>query len=164
MTAPPAARPVAYRLAEPPVRARLGLVVLRVDETVESDLRRVFAAPETTLFVSRIESGDDLTPESIAAMEARLAAAAALLPAVEMDALGYACTSGATLIGADRVAELVAGATRTRAVADPLTAALAAFRALGARRIGLVSPYMESVAQPLAAALEGAGLQVPVTL
>jgi maleate isomerase len=154
------------RLAGPiGTRATLGLIVLRVDETVEHDFRRLCAGPGIALHVTRIHSGDDLTPETIATMEAALPRAAGLLPpAAAFDSVGYACTSGAALIGAGRAAELVRGAVRTRAVADPLSAALAALRALGARRIGLVSPYLESVAGPICAALEAAGLEVAAIL
>jgi maleate isomerase len=150
-----------YRLLETGYAHRLGLVVLQVDETIEQEFRRLLAA-DTALYVTRIASGAELTPESIAAMEARLPAAAALLPpAVRFDAVGYACTSGTTLIGAERVAALIGGACTTKAVTEPLTASIMAMRTLGARRIGFVSPYVPSVAEPMQAAFEAAGLTVP---
>lgn len=150
----------AYRLSHATVQPRLGLIVLRVDETIEQDFRRLFD-PSAALHVTRIASGEELTPETIATMESGLPAAARLLPpAVEFDAVGYACTSGTTLIGAGRVAALVAGACRTRAVTDPLTATIAATRFLGANRIGIVSPYIASVAEPIRAAFEGEGFRV----
>lgn len=145
--------------------ATLGLIVLQVDETIEQDFRRLFAAEDLALYVSRIPSGDDLNPDTIAQMEATLPRAAGLLPpAAAFDAVGYGCTSGTTLIGAHRVAELVKSAARTHHVADPLTAALAAMRALGARSVGIVSPYIDSVAQPIRAAFERAGFAVPATV
>lgn len=154
----------AYRLAERVGQRRLGLIVLQVDETIEPDFRRLLPAA-TALYVTRIASGAELNPETIAAMEAHLPEAAGLLPpAVEFDAVGYACTSGTTLMGAERVAALVAGACRTRAVTDPLTASIGALRFLGACRIGLLSPYIPSVAEPMRLAFEGAGFFVPRTL
>jgi maleate isomerase len=150
-----------YRLSEEVAGHRLGLIVLQVDETIEPEFRRLLS-PATTLHVSRIASGAELTPETIAEMEAHLPAAAGLLPpAARFDAVGYACTSGTTLIGAARVAELVGSACTTRTVTDPLTASLRAMQALGARRIGFVSPYVEAVAAPMQAAFEAAGLGVP---
>ncbi|SEA61475.1 maleate cis-trans isomerase family protein [Rubrimonas cliftonensis] len=146
-------------------RATLGLIVLRVDETIEHDLRRLFAARDVALHVSRVPSGDDLTPDSIARMEAAPPAAAALLPpAARFDAIGYGCTSGATLIGSARVAALVSGAAATRHVVDPLAAALAAFRALGVGSVAVVSPYIDAVAEPVRAALRDAGLRTPACL
>lgn len=142
-------------------RATLGLVVLQVDETIEQDFRRLFPDPGVALYTTRIPSGAELTVDTIAAMEAELPRAAALLPpAATFDAVAYACTSGTTLIGAGRVAELVGGAARTRAVANPLTATLAAFQALGVRRPAIVSPYVDAVAGPVRAAFTAEGLQV----
>jgi maleate isomerase len=49
---------------------------------------------------------------------------------------------------------------RTAAVTEPLSAAVAAFTALGVRRIGLISPYVAEVSAALRAALAAAGLEV----
>jgi len=155
-----------YTLAGPiGSRATLGLIVLQVDETIEQDFRRLFNAEDIALYISRIPSGDDLNPDTIAAMETTLPQAAGLLPpAAAFDAVGYACTSGTTLIGAARVADLVKSTTNTRAVADPLTAALSAMSALKVGSIGIVSPYIDSVARPIRTAFENAGFTVPATV
>ena len=50
-------------------KATLGLIVLQVDETIEQDFRRLFRDPAIALYVSRIPSGADLTPETIATMK-----------------------------------------------------------------------------------------------
>ncbi|MBF9033123.1 Asp/Glu racemase [Rhodobacterales bacterium HKCCE2091] len=153
-----------YDLSEDPL-PRIGLIALQVDETVEDDLRRVIPPDHARVNVTRVPSGAELTPDTIRAMETALPAAAALLPpAVTFDAVAYACTSGTTLIGAGRVAELVRQGAKARAVTDPLTAALAAIAALGLRRIGIVSPYIPAVAEPIRAAFEGAGVEVSGTL
>jgi maleate isomerase len=142
---------------------RLGLIVLQVDETIEQDFRHLFAPDSVKLHISRIPSGAELTPDSIAQMETALPTAAGLLPP-GLDVVGYACTSGTTLIGAGRVRDLVMGAAQTHAATDPLTAALAKCRVLGLTRIGIVSPYIASVATPIRAAFESAGITVPATL
>lgn len=154
--------PLPYTLTGPiGSRASLGLVVLQADEVIEQDFRRLFANPDIALYVTRIPSGADLTGATLAAMEAALPRAAGLLPpAVAFAAIGYACTSGATVIGSTRVAALVQGAARVAAVTDPLSAAIAAFQALGVRRIGLISPYIAEVAGALRAALEAAGFGI----
>ncbi|NRB05250.1 MAG: aspartate/glutamate racemase family protein [Rhodobacteraceae bacterium] len=142
----------------------MGLIVLRADETIEQDFRRFFA-PDQRLHVTRVVSGDALTPDSIAMMEQRLPEAAGLLPAgIAFDAVGYACTSGTTLIGADRVAELVRSSAEARGVTDPLSATIAAAKALGIARMGIVSPYIASVTGPMEAAFAQAGITVPRTL
>lgn len=142
-------------------RASLGLVVLQSDEVIEQDFRRLFTGGDTALYVTRIPSGADVTGETLAAMETALPAATALLPpSVDFAAIGYACTSGATVIGPARVADLVRSAARVATVTDPLSATLAAFAALGCRRIGLVSPYVAEVSNALRAALTTNGLEI----
>ena len=142
-------------------RASLGLIVLQVDETVEHDFRRMFRSEEIALYVTRIPSGADLNPETLAAMEATLPASAGLLPpSVEFDAIAYACTSGAMQIGPGRVAALVGAAARVRHVTQPLSATVEALTHLGAKGIGLVSPYIDTVSAPLRSALEAHGFRV----
>ncbi len=154
-----------YHLTGPIGARSLGLVVLRVDETVEQDFRRMFADAQTALYVSRVPSGDDLTPDTIATMEQRLPQAAALLPpGTDFDVIGYACTSGSAQIGADRVARLIGGQARCRAVSDPLSASITALRALGVTRPGIVSPYVPQVVAPILSAFAAAGLKVAQTL
>jgi len=154
---------IPYRLTGPiGSRATLGLIVLQVDETIEQDFRRLFTDPQIALHISRIPSGDDLNPDTIGQMAIDLPRAAALLPpAAAFDSVAYACTSGTTLIGADRVADMVKAATHTRHVADPLSAALAALAQLKLRTVGIVSPYIDSVSQPIRRAFEAAGFAVP---
>lgn len=145
--------------------ATLGVIVLQVDETIEQDFRRMFPGQEVALYVSRLPSGAELTPDTIAQMAVDLPRAAGLLPpAPQFDAVAYACTSGTTLIGAERVSELVRGEVETRHVTNPLTASIAALQALKARSVGIVSPYIPSVAGPIRDAFEAAGFAVPATL
>ncbi|MEO0679726.1 MAG: Asp/Glu racemase [Pseudomonadota bacterium] len=141
-------------------RARIGLIALQPDETVEHELRRMIRSDDVALFVTRIPSGEEVTPETLAAMEAALPAAAALLPpSVAFDAVGYACTSGSMQIGTARIAELVRGATDARAVTEPLSALTEALAALNVRRIALISPYIAPVAAPLREALRERGVE-----
>ena len=140
---------------------RLGMIVLQADETIEDEFRQLFATSSATLLTSRVPSGDELTADSIATMERNLPASAALFPrGVPFDAVAYACTSGTTLIGAERVAKLVQSGCRAQAVTDPLTAALHAMAHLGCRSIGLVTPYTADIAAPVARAFSDAGVTV----
>lgn len=151
---------VPYALSEDD-RPRLGLIALQVDETIEEDFRRMIPIGQARLHVSRVPSGAELTPATIGAMEQDLPTAAALLPpGAHFAMVAYGCTSGATLIGPDRVVSLVRANANTPAVTDPLTAVLSAVRALGLSRLGIVSPYIASVAMPLRAAFEAHGIRV----
>ncbi len=146
-------------------RATLGLIVLQVDETLEQDMRRMLPMRDVACHVSRIPSGDELTPDTIATMERTLPAAAALLPpAAEFDVIGYGCTSGTTLIGADCVADLVRQGAASARVTDPLSAALAALESLGIQSLAIVSPYVENVSAPVREAFVGRGYEVNATV
>lgn len=146
-------------------RPKLGLIILQNDETLEDDLRRVFDVATAKVHVTRIASGTEVTPDTLHAMENALPTAASLFPnAAQFDVVGYGCTSGTKMIGAAQVAHLVKTACFSKAVTDPLTATLAAARALRIKRLGIVSPYIAEVAEPLSAAFESAGIRVPTTL
>lgn len=155
----------AYTLDDGSAAKRLGIIVLQVDETIESDFRAMFRNVSAGIHVTRIASGDDLTPETIAAMAGRLTASAALLPPVQtFDVIGYACTSAACQLGPDRVTSLVRAGRAARHVSDPLTAAVAALKALEAKRLSIVSPYIDSVAAPLRGAFAANGLEVSASV
>lgn len=139
----------------------LGLIVLQTDETIEGDILRIFRDIPVRIYVSRVRAGAAVTPAMIAQMALDLPEAASMLPqATRYGAVGYGCTSGTTLIGVDRVAELVQSGCKTDAVCDPLSAARAVCARLGIRRLGLVSPYRADVAQPVSDAFETDGLHV----
>ena len=139
----------------------LGLVVLQADETIEQDFRRLFLSEACNLYVTRIPSATVLTPESIGEMENTLPAAVSLFPgAAVFDAVAYACTSGTAHIGQDRVREIIQETCAAREVTNPLGAAIAALSAVGAKRIGIVSPYSETVVPPLLLAFQNAGFDV----
>lgn len=152
-------------------RARLGLIALQTDETVEDEIFRLVNADGVVLHVTRIPSEAEVVPDTLAGMAERLPAAADLLPHVDFGAVGYGCTSAATIIGPDRVAELVrsarpgteAGSFANTPITEPLSAVRAACKALGIRRLGFVSPYEPRVTTVMREALTDGGLTVTAT-
>jgi maleate isomerase len=141
---------------------QLGLIVLQSDETIEPDFRRLIPI-RADLLVSRVPSGAEVTAETLAAMEAHLSAAAGLFPvAARFAVVGYGCTSGTAQIGAAQVALHVHAGTATQAVTEPVSALIAACRALGLGRLGLISPYIAPVSARLRETLAAAGIATPV--
>ncbi|MEQ8334574.1 Asp/Glu racemase [Nisaea sp.] len=133
-----------------PWQYRVGLIVLKTDETIEQDFRLFAADPSIALYHSRIESAPNVTPETLRQMEERIPGAAALLPQdTPLSVVGYGCTSASTVLGEVRVAELVRTAHPASAVTNPLSGLKAAASALGIKRLGLVSPYIRSVTDAL---------------
>lgn len=142
-------------------KANLGLLVLQTDQTIEDEFR--FALPEATaLYGARLKSPPDITPETLRAMESEIAPTAALLPPVRLDVVGFGCTSGALVIGQDRVAARVRETLPDVRVTDPFTAGVAAMQALGVTRIGLLTPYIATINRSLREALMARGIDVPV--
>ena len=141
-------------------RASLGLIVLRSDETMEGEFRRMLDLPGVAFHCARIECAAEISPQSLAAMRADLPRAAALLPSTGLAAVGFGCTSGATVIGEDETARLIRTAHPSARVGNPLTAAKTALRTLGVRRLAFVTPYAPAVSAAMRAALEGAGMTV----
>ena len=134
--------------------ATLGLIVLQTDETLEQEFRQIFTARDVAFYTARVPSGADVTTETLGAMEFEIPQAAALLPpSLSYDSVAYCCTSGATVIGPDTVSQLVQGACDVAHVTNPLTAVIAALNALKVKRLGLLTPYIESVTAPMRDAL-----------
>ena len=105
-------------------RARIGLIVLASDFTIEHEWRAIFAAlPGVALYESRLFNDPIITPESLRAMEPLIAPAASLI-----------------LPGTP----------------------LAAFTALGAKRIAVLTPYRAEVNQIVADYITARGFEVPV--
>jgi len=138
---------------------RLGLIVLSTDETLEAEACAMLAPGAANLLHTRIPARPDVTPEDLQDMAAQMTATAALLPP-GLAAVGYGCTSGATVIGPGRVADLIGVAHSGVPVTDPISAVVAALHALGAARIALVSPYVASVTGPMRAHLSDNGIEV----
>lgn len=155
---------IPYKLApQIGTKGRIGLIVLQSDETMESELRQVLPQSDVGAFVARIASAAEVSKDSLAAMEADLPRAAGLLPqSVDFDVVGYGCTSASSVIGPERVAELVGSRCKTSYVTNPVSALIAACHALQVNKLALLSPYTEEVSESLRAELLRNGIETPV--
>lgn len=138
---------------------RLGVVLLCTEETFDYEARAMLAGRDANLMTARIPCGPDVTPADLLAMAPEMTRTAALLPR-GLSAVAYACTSGATVIGPERVAGLMQAAHPGTPSTDPLTAVIAALSACRARRIAMVTPYVPQVSAPMIARLGQAGIEV----
>lgn len=151
----------AVALDDRPMRARVGLVVLATDHTTEPDYARIVAPQGIGVYATRIPFANPVTGESLAAMAPDITAAAALiLPGEALDAAVYSCTSASVAIGDAAVrAALGAGKPGARAI-TPISAAFAAFQALGALRVSLLTPYDDATTTAMAGCLEAGGVSL----
>lgn len=142
-------------------RANLGVIVLSTDETLEAEFARMMALEGVALYHSRIPMVAEIRPDTLQQMEQDLPAAARLLPgSLSFDVIGYGCTSAATVIGPDGVARAIQSVFPQAKVTDPLTALIAAAKALSVRRLGFITPYVPEVSDRMRHRLEQAGLEI----
>ncbi len=141
-------------------RARIGVVVLETDHTLEAEIRQL-EVPGVAWYHSRIPMEPEVTPTTLTDMEQRLPVAAGLLPnEFGFSAIGFGCTSAATLIGEDGVEQALHSAHPGLAASNPISAARAAFSALGASRIAVVTPYTADVTAPIIRFFIDGGLEI----
>ena len=140
-------------------RARIGLLVLQTDQTLEAELANLTCIDGVALYHSRLANDAVVNPESLDRMAQELPHAAELIPpSLGLSAIGYACTSGSTIIGEARVTQILTSSHPGVPSSNPLTAAKAAFTAFGISRIGLVTPYTPDVTLAMQANFVAAGI------
>jgi maleate isomerase len=145
-----------------PVRtAAIGLITLSNDVVIERELRTFLAIDGVSVFASRIPLMLKVTPQALRDMEAHIPHAVGLIvPDDRLDVMAFGCTSGAMAIGPDRVAAAVHQARPGIPVTDPVSASLKGLRALGARRIALITPYPDAVNEVVAGYVAAQGFEI----
>jgi maleate isomerase len=144
-------------------RARIGLIVLASDHTVEHEFRGIIDQPGVAVYMARIANSPIIAPGTLAAMEDRIAdCSSVILPGVALDVIAYGCTSASIVLGEETVfARIREGRPEARPT-TPVTAAFAAFDALGARRIAVITPYSRAVNERVGAYIAARGYRVPI--
>ena len=141
-------------------RAKLGFVVLAMEQTVEDDVCAM-TPPGVGVHFSRIPMSNDATVETLGAMAPDITASAALLlPDDRLDAVCYTCNSGTMVIGEEGVAAALARARPDSEPTTVMTGVVRALHALGARRIVVATPYLDEVNDHVLAFLSGHGFEV----
>jgi len=142
-------------------RAAIGLVVLATDHTIEHEWRRLLTQDGVAFYESRVLNSPDITPERLAEMDTRIAPAVALIrPGERIDVVAFGCTSASMVIGEEKVFVRIHEARPGVACTTPITAALAALRALGAKHAGLLTPYVRSINDFMRDYIEARGVGV----
>jgi len=144
-------------LDDRPLPRRIGLVTLATDHTTEVDFS-VLPARGIGVYATRIPFANPVTPETLAAMAKDVTAAAALiLPGEDLDAVVYSCTSASVVIGDEAVRDAIKLGKPGAEAITPISAGFAALRALGAKRITLLTPYTPRTTAPMAECFEAGG-------
>lgn len=151
----------APNLDDRPLAKRIGLIILATDHTTEVDFQRMVASERIGVYATRIPYANPVTPANLRAMQPSLTSGAALiLPDEPLDVVMYSCTSASVVIGDGQVTAAVKAAKPTAAVVTPTAAAVSGLKALGARRISVLTPYTLETSRPMADYFEGLGFDI----
>ena len=143
--------------------ARLGMIVLQTDQTIEHEFARLLTAKDIALYHARIPNAMKVSSDTLGQMKADLPSTAKLLPpSFSFDTIGYACTSGATMIGEDTVAGMIQELHPQAKISNPLSACKAGLAALGVRQLALVTPYPPEVTLAMRDNLKRAGFDATI--
>jgi maleate isomerase len=144
-------------------RARIGLIVLSGDQTIEYEIRQLLDLPGVSLYGNRIYCAPTITPQTLKAMESKIPEATQLImTGLPLDVIAYGCTSGSMQIGIENVHARIHEVRPEVACTAPLQAAIAAFKALSSSSIALLTPYLDDINRSLRAYIQDGGFQVPV--
>ncbi len=141
-------------------RAKIGFVVLAMEQTIEEDVFRL--APDGVgVHFSRVRMENAITIDTLEAVGNELAGAAALmLPDEKLDVVCYACTSGSLVLGEKRVAnELNKGAPNAIAT-SLITGVIHALEAFKIKKIVVGTPYIDELNKMEKEYLEDRGFDV----
>ena len=153
---------VKYEFDDGAVAHRIGLIVLDTDETSEQDFQNMLPEDgELAFYTSRVKTINPVTIDNLRKHGPQLSNAASLLPPdVKLDAIAYSCTSGTIAIGYEEVKYQINAGRNNVPVITPITAAIAAFDMLAIKSISLLTPYIDSVNEPLRNFIETNGIEV----
>ena len=142
-------------------RAAIGLLVLATDQTMEHEFRWLLRQPGVAVYQSRLFNDAEITLETLRAIGPRIAPSAELiLPGIPLDVVAFGCTSATMTLGEEAVFAEIHKVRPNVACTTPATAALAAFKALGAKNIGLLTPYAPQINANLVAYFRGRGANI----
>ena len=139
--------------------ARFGLIILQSDETIEQEIRATLPS-NISINHSRIPCNKIVSSENLSQMQIDLPTASELLPKIKYDSIGYACTSGATIIGSSEVEKLISSKQESGLVTDPIKATKEALINLNCHNIAFVSPYEQSVTEAMRLNLHHDGFKI----
>lgn len=141
-------------------RVHIGLVQLSTDHSLEMDWAKLLGT-QAGVFSSRVYYSSEMTPEALDKIASGISEASDLIATgLPMDVMAFGCTSASIIIGEEKVTQLLTNGRGGIPATNPWTAAQAAFKHLGAKKIAVFSPYPTEVNFPLYNQLTAAGFEV----
>ncbi|WP_316980136.1 maleate cis-trans isomerase family protein [Shumkonia mesophila] len=122
-------------------RAKIGLIVPSTNTANEPEFYRM-APAGVSIHTARLLTLGKTTQKAFDEMHDKTAEAAAQLGTAEVDVIAWGCTSGSFLTSRHRLEEMVTKASGGIPSLTTTTAIFEAFKALGAKRIAMGTPYV----------------------
>ena len=145
-------------------KAKLGLIVLQSDETIEYEFWELISGLNLALHVSRISSDANVSEDGLMAMKKKLTTAASLFPEkLRFDAVGYACTSASSVIGSDIVAKMIKKGCNAAQVCNPMSSLIEACKYKKVNDLLFLTPYVPDVSKILIEEVHSHGINTSVT-
>lgn len=152
---------IPVELDDRPVPKRIGLVTLSTDHTFEHDFQRVCPLDKVGLYSNRVLFENPTNPTTLRQMLPRIQDAAGLiLGGFELDAVCYGCTAATVVIGDDPITEAVQGAKPGVPVITPSGSSALDLKAVGAKRISILTPYNIETSTPFTDYFSSRGFEV----
>lgn len=144
-------------------RAVLGCIQIPTDQTLDSEgPQLVDRLPGVVMLMQKMEFDSDLIQADTYLRAERNVgrAAATFLPSKHISVMGLSCTSMSFTLGPDAVDwQLCQGNVNVKTT-DMARAQIAAVKALGAKKVALLTPYMEELSVANMRMLEREGIEV----
>lgn len=151
---------IKFQLEDIAPGGRIGVVALATDYNIETDLRHILPGG-VDMFTNRVLNQNPLTLENLQAMAKDITrAAGGILPGLGVNVMIYGCTSGTAAIGADEIERLIQVAQPGVPCTNPVAAASAALKALGAKKISMLTPYPKAVNEAVETCFSDLGFEI----
>ena len=130
----------------PAANVAVGLITLSNDTVIEPELYTFLPRDGVAVYSSRSPMAPTVSVAALKDMQRNLSRVAAeILPDDKIDVMAFGCTSGSMAIGPDNVISEVQKSKPGIPVTNPVSASLKGLRALGIKRIALLTPYPDAV-------------------
>ena len=154
--------PVPFSITPPEAELpHLGLIALKTDLTIENEMRVFFQNCQLSLLNSRIHCEDQVSKEGLKNMYLNFKESLALFPPYhKFDVIAYGCTSGALMIGEDKIEKIIKSEVNVQNITTPMRAIKRALTALKVKNIGYLAPYVSEISERICAELESAKVSI----